>query len=53
MPHQCLQNRLEMPRRQAMTCRQRFGRDRASARVERDVDDSGNGQGAFVRQKGH
>src|SRR5262245_43726880 len=51
--HQCLQHRLEMPRRQAMARRQRFGRDRPPARVERDVDDGGDGQGAFAGQKRH
>src|SRR5207302_10300179 len=51
--HQRLQHRLQMPRRQAVARRQRFGRDRPSARVKRDIDDGGDGQGAFALQERH
>ena len=53
VPHQRLQHRLEMPWRQAVARRQGLGRDRTSARVERDIDDGGDRQNAFTGQKRH
>src|SRR6266699_124452 len=51
VPHQRLQHRLEMPRRQAMARRQCFSRDWPSARVESDIADGGDSQGALARQQ--
>src|SRR5262249_57249799 len=51
--HQRLQHRLEVSWRQTMATGQCLGRNGTTARVERDVDNGGNGQGAFVRQKRH
>jgi len=50
MPHQGLKDRLKMARRQAMTMCKRFGSDRPSPRVQRNVDDSRDSQDAFARQ---
>src|SRR5262245_38344827 len=51
--HQGLQHRLEMPRRQPMSGRQRLGRHRLVTRIDRDIDDRGDRQSAFARQKQH
>ena len=51
--HEGLENGLEMPRRQAMARGQGFGGDGATARIEGDVDDGGDGQNAFARQERH
>ena len=51
--HQRLQHRLEMPWRQPVARRQRLSGNRPPARMERDVDDGGNGQNAFAGQKRH
>ena len=51
--HERLQDRLQMARRQPVARRQGFGCDRTAPRVERDVDDGGNGQNTFARQKRH
>jgi hypothetical protein len=50
MPHQGLKDRLKMARRQAMTMSKRFGSDRPSPRVERNVDNRRDSQDAFARQ---
>src|SRR5215831_6150174 len=51
--HQRLEHRLKVSWGQTMATGQCLGRNGTTARVERDVDNGGNGQGAFVRQKGH
>ena len=51
--HERLQDRLQMARRQPVARRQGFGCDRTAPRVERDVDDGGNGQNTFARQERH
>ena len=51
--HQRLQDRLQMPWRQAVARRQRLGCDRSPACIERDVNDGGDCQNAFARQERH
>ena len=53
VPHERLQDRLQMARRQPVARRQGFGCHRSAPRVERDVDDGGNGQNTFARQERH
>src|SRR5262245_10573896 len=50
---QGLQYRLEMPRRPPKSPRQRLSRYRLVTRIERDIDDRGDRQNAFGRQKLH
>jgi len=47
-----LQQGLEMARRQALPARERLGRDRLPARVERDVDHGGDGEDALRVRSG-
>src|SRR5207253_3928372 len=53
MPHQRLQHRLQMPRRQLMTGCQGLGRNRPGARMVGDINDGCNGENASTRQKRH
>ena len=51
--HQRLQNRFEMARRQLMARRQRLGRDRPAAGVDRHIDHGGNGKNALAGHQRH
>jgi hypothetical protein len=53
LPHQGLQHRLEMPRRQFVPKRQRFSSDRPAIRVQGDVNDCCDGENTFARQQWH
>ena len=53
VPHERLQDRLEMSRRQPMAVSQRLGDDRLVVRMQRNVDDGRNRKQAFTRQKRH
>src|SRR5262249_45890425 len=51
--HQRLQHLFEMSRRQPKSPRQRLSLYRLVTRIERDIDDRGDRQNAFARQKVH
>ena len=51
--HQRLQHRFEMARRKLMARRQRLGRNRPAAGVDRHVDHGGNGENALAGHQRH
>jgi hypothetical protein len=51
--HQRLQNGFEMARWKLMARRQRLGRNRPAAGVDRHIDDGGNSQNALAGQQRH
>ena len=51
--HQCVQDRMKMPRRQLVARRQCFRRDRTGGRIDRNVDHGYNGKSAHVRDERH
>ena len=48
-----LQHRLQVSRRQIVPLGKSFGCDRCAARMQRDIDDGGDGKQAFFGETGH